>query len=117
MDHVTNNRMHPRVIVYPSTLSELNQTLHYSSSRCFDEITTFYEDIEFSCLVWEDRDSSPRFNDFDTADVQDGDYTLCTNVASRMNLAEHGALAGHMLYLEDGPEVANLEQKEDQGQV
>jgi hypothetical protein len=33
-----------------------------------------------------------------------------------MNLAEHAALAWHRLDLEDGPEILDLDQREDQGE-
>jgi hypothetical protein len=60
---------------------------------------------------------SPRFYDFETAQVQDGDYSLRSDVASWMNLAEHAALAGHTLDIEDGPEATDPEQREDQGEI
>jgi hypothetical protein len=56
--------------------------------------------------------------DFDPAQGQIGDCSLQMNVASWMDLAEITALAGHMMFLEDTPDVLDPDRpEEDHGEV
>jgi hypothetical protein len=73
---------------------------------------SFYEEVEMGCQVW-DRGFQRQFCDFESARSQSEDLSLHFHAASWTNLAEHAALAGHMLYLEDGPEILDPEQKEE----
>jgi hypothetical protein len=85
-------------------------------TRPFDESYTLYEEIELECQTW-DENFQPQFFSFESAQNQYRDYSLRAHVVSWVNLAEYAALAGHMLYLEDGPDVMDLEQEKDQGEV
>jgi hypothetical protein len=50
-----------------------------------------YKDIEIDCQSWDDT-FQPRFYDFETSQVQHGDYSLQCHIRSWMDLAEHGGL-------------------------
>jgi hypothetical protein len=75
-------------------------------------MASFYDDTEIGCLVWED-DYQPQFVDFDFAQRQPEDHLLPSNISSWINLAEHVALASHMLICADGFEVLDQEQPEE----
>jgi hypothetical protein len=84
--------------------------------KIFDEMAALYEAIELGCQAW-DESSQPRFYGFELAQVRSENGTLRFHVASWMNLAEHTAIAGQILYLEDGPDILDPEQSKDQGEV
>jgi hypothetical protein len=46
-----------------------------------NEMSTIYEDFEMSCQSWNES-LTPQFYDFETADVEEGDYSLRFQVAS-----------------------------------
>jgi hypothetical protein len=108
--------MDTRVIVYPTRLRELYERLRIPSTRPFDDSYTLYEEIGLGFQTC-DAVYEPQFLNFEAAQNQYGDYTLREHVGSWMNLAENAALAGHMLYLEDGPEIVDPEQEKDQDEV
>jgi hypothetical protein len=115
-DRGANRRMVPRIIVYPTRLEELYRQLCDPRTRTFDESYTLHEEIELGSHAW-DEGFQPHFLSFEAARNQHGDYPLRAHVASWTNLAEHAALAGHMLYLEDCPDVTHPDQENDQGKI